>query len=325
MRIDNLTRLMHGTLLNSPQISSVESFTFNLKDVSLGSAFLAVNASDDDVQTAIEKGAYAIIFDNKFEVKNSEIAYIKVENLKNAMFKLMRFMATLNALKFIYVTPLMMKVLRHSKISPSVKFVDSSTEELFIDVMKAKSGELFFSDDRELIEKITLNFSVLEPKFDASFENSGSLFFSKFRYKDENYTLNLPQIFMPEIWAILEFMDKNGLEIKFRDFRGIGHFEPIFVDKFYQVKGFGESYRAFIVESDEALFIRASEFLNSKFRSGIITMSPANSNLKTDIKFANLDEIKVTYDFHYALILGDKDEILASLNSPKKEASLFDF
>lgn len=324
MRIDNLTRLMHAKLLNNPSILSVENFTFNLKDVSLGSAFLAVNASDDDVRIAVKKGAYAIIFDNNFEVENEEIAYIKVENLNSAMFKLMRFTVALNSVKFIKVSSLMLKILKNIKFNKNINLATYVVEKLFINVINAKNGEIFFSDDEELIKKITLNFETIHLNFEDESKNNGSIFFSKFEYKDQIYNLNLPQIFIPEILTVLDFMDKENIEIKFRDLRNLGHFEPIFVDKFYNIKGFGESYRAFIVENDEELFIREAKFLNNKFKNGIITMSPKNSNLKTDIKFDSLEEIKVVYDFHYALVLGDKSEILNILTQTKKEISLFE-
>lgn len=324
MRIDNLTRLMHAKLLNNPSILSVENFTFNLKDVSLGSAFLAVNASDDDVRIAVKKGAYAIIFDNNFEVENEEIAYIKVENLNSAMFKLMRFTVALNSVKFIKVSSLMLKILKNIKFNKNINLATYAVEKLFINVINAKNGEIFFSDDEELIKKITLNFETIHLNFEDESKNNGSIFFSKFEYKDQIYNLNLPQIFIPEILTVLDFMDKENIEIKFRDLRNLGHFEPIFVDKFYNIKGFGESYRAFIVENDEELFIREAKFLNNKFKNGIITMSPKNSNLKTDIKFDSLEEIKVVYDFHYALVLGDKSEILNILTQTKKEISLFE-
>ncbi|CZE49393.1 hypothetical protein [Campylobacter geochelonis] len=324
MTIQNLVRLIGAKLLNEPSISNVDSFTFNLKDIRHATAFIAINASEEDVEEAINLGAYAVIFDSEFEVKNKEVAYIKVQNLNSALFKLMRFTLALNSVKFVRLSTIESAILSKCSVDKKAIFASENAHELFMQVMNAKQDEIFFSPNLETIEKITSVYESISPNLEVKPDIDGSIFYLNFIYEDGYFKLNFPQIFLPEIYGILDYMRENDIEIKFKDGRNLGHFEPIFVDRFYDVRHFGDSYRAFIVESDERLFLREAKFLKNKFKGEIITFSPFSNDIESDIKYRNLSDLKVNYNFRYALVLGNHNEILAMLNQKAEEATLFD-
>ena len=322
MRIENLVRLINAKLVAKPQISSVDNFAINLKDVSLGSAFLS--SDENEIYQAIESGAYAVIFDKKCEVKNNEIAYIKVDNLDKAKLRIAQFFAASNSVKNLFLRPVEKEILKNSTLSRNAKFLSKNLDEVFIDFINSKKGDIFLYDDLEFLKEISPIYETLNLENNTKVLIDGSLFFLNFEYNDRIFNLNLPQIFLPEVYSILDFADKNNVFIKFKDLRNIGHFESIFVDKFYNIKAFGESYRAFIVESDIELFLREVEFLKDKFGKEIISMSSKKLNLKSDIEYDSLEEIKTSYDFKYAVILANKQDVIDMLNSKKKELSLFD-
>ncbi|MCR8698903.1 hypothetical protein CUREO4125_00665 [Campylobacter ureolyticus] len=322
MRIENLVRLINAKLVAKPQISSVDNFAINLKDVSLGSAFLS--SDEKEINEAIENGAYAVIFDKKCEVENNEIAYIKVDNLDKAKLRIAQFFAVSNSVKNLFLRPVEKEILKNSTLSRNAKFLSKNLDEVFINFINSKKGDVFLYDDLEFLKEISPVYETLNLKNDAKILIDGSLFFLNFEYKDRIFNLNLPQIFLPEAYSILNFMDKNNVFIKFKDLRNIGHFESIFVDKFYNIKALGESYRAFIVESDTELFLREVKFLKDKFGKEIISMSSKKLNLKSDIEYDSLEEIKTSYDFKYAVVLANKQDVIDMLNSKKKELSLFD-
>lgn len=311
MNIDNLVRLTKGELLTIPKISSVTNFATNLKEITLGSCYFA--CSFDDAKEALNLGAYAVISQTKIELDDSEIAFIKVDSLDRAKFRIIRYFVALNELKFVKISPIMMEILENIKFDSSV--VVANLELLFKESLNAPKKSVIFTSNSP--SDITQNFINLEPDFDKKAELTSSIFHTKFR----GQTLNLPEIFYPEIYALVNFLEDK--EFNFRDFSSFSHFEPIFVDKFYSVKGFGESYRAFIAESDEGLFVREARFLKAKFSRDILTFSPENSSVKSDIKFKSLGEIKTDLDFRYALVLAKKDEILEILSSKKDEKLLF--
>lgn len=323
MRIENLVRLINAKLINKPQISSVENFAISLKDVSLGSAFLS--SDEKSINEAISNGAYAVIYDFMCEPKNSEIAYIKVENLDKAKLRIAQFFAVSNSVKNLFLKPVEFEILKNAILSRNAKFINKNLDEVFTNFINSKNGDIFLYDDLEFLKEISPIYETLNLQNDAKILVDSSLFFLNFEFKDRVYSLNLPQIFLPEIYAILEFMDKNGVFIKFKDFKNLNHFEPIFVDKFYNIKEFGQSYRAFIVENDKELFLREVKFLKDKFGDEIISMSPKSLNLKSDIEYESLGEIKTKFDFKYAVILANKQDVIEVLNSKKKEKTLFDW
>ncbi|QKF64952.1 hypothetical protein [Campylobacter corcagiensis] len=309
LNIDNLVRLTKGELLSKPKISSVTNFATTTKEITLGSCYFTNDYSD--ALQALKLGAYAIICESKISLDDDEIALIKVDSIKRAKFRIMRYFVALKELKFVKVTPVMMEILENIKFDFSGVVLRSD----FKQIINAPKKALVFSDEFDM--DITKNFINLEPNLDIYPDILGSIFHTKIL----GQTLNLPEVFYPELHTLLNFLDTK--EFKFRDFSSFSHFEPIFVDKFYRLKEFGTSYRAFIAESDEELFLRANKYLKAKFKQGILTFSPKTSSVKSDIKFKDLGQIKTDLDFRYALVLATKDEILEILSSKQDENLLF--
>ena len=73
-----------------------------------------------------------------------------------------------------------------------------------------------------------------------------------------------------------------------------------------------------------SFFLREVKFLKDKFGKEIISMSSKKLNLKSDIEYDDLEDIKTSYDFKYAVVLANKQDVIDMLNSKKKELSLFD-
>ncbi|MBR7047395.1 MAG: hypothetical protein IKI43_03425 [Campylobacter sp.] len=93
INIINLARLSGGELINEPSVSVVEGFAYKSESVKSKFAFIDINGDESEIQKAIELGAYAIIFNGDCEIKNSEIALIRVANLNQALTRLIVFFA----------------------------------------------------------------------------------------------------------------------------------------------------------------------------------------------------------------------------------------
>ena len=85
MRLDNLINLTDGVLLNTPSINQIESFCFEPQNATRGALYFDTNRVQESIEIAIKNGAYAIIVDSDCSVSDSEIAWIKVENIQNAL------------------------------------------------------------------------------------------------------------------------------------------------------------------------------------------------------------------------------------------------
>ena len=134
----NLTRIVNGTMLNNPAISAVESFAIEPAKVAKKGAFIALGANERDVRTAIDNGAYAIIFDNNFKPLNDEIAFIKVENLCSALVRLIKFLGETWRHGFVLINEVQSEILRYTSVPKNLMFAPRSKGELFISLLNAK-------------------------------------------------------------------------------------------------------------------------------------------------------------------------------------------
>ena len=125
---------------------------------------------------------------------------------------------------------------------------------------------------------------------------------------------------------MIEYLSRKNIPFKFQNLSAFGHFEPIFVDRFFNVSSLGGSYRAFIAESDPELFAREAEFLRAKFREKIIVCASWEDRLdgtKIDFRFNKLSALKSLPEFHYALVFAEKSAIVQLLNQKPQEKNLF--
>lgn len=92
MRIASVTEVIRGKLTNYPVVTSFNNVAFEAKRVARGDLIFLQDAKESDL--AIANGAYAVVSESQLEVKNSEIAYIKVESLDDAIIRYLRLFAS---------------------------------------------------------------------------------------------------------------------------------------------------------------------------------------------------------------------------------------
>ena len=323
----NLTRIVNGTMLNNPAISAVESFAIEPAKVAKKGAFIALGANERDVRTAIDNGAYAIIFDNNFKPLNDEIAFIKVENLCSALVRLIKFLGEIWRHGFVLINGVQSEILRYTSVPKNLMFAPRSKGELFISLMNAKEKNTYFTTDAELLQSLGISPATIPASDDFRLLYGGSIFYSSFVFGGLYYSnLIFPQLFLPELCGVIEYLSRKNIPFKFQSLSAFGHFEPIFVDRFFNVSSLGGSYRAFIAESDPELFAREAEFLCAKFREKIIVCASWEDRLdgvKIDFRFNKLSALKSLPEFHYALVFAEKSAILQLLNQKPQEKNLF--
>jgi ferrochelatase len=89
MRLENILALTKGTLYSNPNVTLFENLVFDVSKVKRGSLFAAYNPSD--IQEALANGAYGILFDKPTQMGDSEVAWIKVASIDEALKRLLRF------------------------------------------------------------------------------------------------------------------------------------------------------------------------------------------------------------------------------------------
>ena len=287
MNISSIIDIIDGQLQNSPSISFIYNIKTDPKKVIEGDLFLVKNK--DDIEIAMQNGAFAIVYDFEIEVLDKEIAWIRVSSVYQALVKLFRFkFSTLN-LEVYYcdkVTYDLINIYKSSKkeihlissnLLRSTKIIENLSEE-----------EIFFCADEELIKKIYPNykvFSTKEYKIDNLIEHS--LFETSFSYEERYFNkLKIPSLYINQFLNVYNFLN---MDIDFHKLMKLTHFKPIFVDKYLNIIDFGKSNKFIVCQKNLELLVNEIKYLEKKYKYGkTIFISP--------IYIEGLDEAQIVLE-----------------------------
>ncbi len=329
MTFENLTGLIRGELLTAPAISSFEDFCFEAHKINRGDLFVAFNT--EQIEQAVENGAYGILFDDEdINISDNEIAWIKVQNINMALFRLMRFESSYKKLNFVSVSLLQKNMLKNISLSNSI-ILPKNTLEAFKSIMKAPQKSFVFCSDDLYLQKIAPVHECIFKQKHIAVQKNGSIFSSSFIFENEYYhKIPISPIFISSFCGIIKFLKDKNIDFSLDVFKPIENFDPIFVDASIQPQSFGETRRALIVESDEELFcFEAKALLKTLPPNHLLICKPIDSKVKMEANFLykSEDELKQLseYNFKYALVLGDRQTILDALlkYQTKRYPSLF--
>ncbi len=331
MRVENLAELARGELQTNPSISAFEGFCSHAEKIKKGDLYIALNSSAENIALAIKNGAYGILYEDHQEIIDEEIAWIRVHNLNIAITRLMRFQNNHKKLTFIAVSVLQESILKSMTLSKKCFILPEKLIDAFISLMNVENGSYVFCANESALQKIAPSHENIftEPK--TAIQKNGSIFSSSFIHENEYYQkVPISSLFIPALSGVLSFLKSKKIEFSLDNFQPISNFEVIFVDSNIRPQPFGTTRRALIVESDAELFMyEAKSLLKILPQNNLLICKPINSSSSMDANFlykelGDLKELK-SYNFKYALILGDKDELLKALSqdAQKQYPSLF--
>ena len=279
MKIETLTNLIGGELLNAPFISEVTSFTFNVDEVERGSCFFVKNKND--IKKAVEKGAYAIVSKDYENIIDKEIAWIKVDDYKKAIINIFKY-ENLDT-KLFFTDKLTSHIIYKMKTTKNVLLLESF-EDLFIALNK--NVTLFtYKDEFKLLFANVID--IKEKEIDLQ---KISIFKSKFK----NHEIKLPYVYKKEFSKAINFFEMNDLKY-ILDF-SLERFRPIFIDYKFKQVAFGESDRVVISGlKDDEIFFRELNYIvdNTKHAKTIFINQTNKSDLyKKFFNFAVLVDIE---------------------------------
>ncbi len=318
MRLENVIALTHATLLNSPYVSAFISITHEAKSVKRGSLFIAKESSE--IELAILNGAYGILFDTPVQMCDSEIAWIKVDDIQTALLKILRFhlldknisayecdAITLDLAHQIS-TPQNFKALRGDIFETFNELFDipSNTLILFSHAFTCKD---IFTHPCEMPKYTEEKISIIEQ----------TLFETSFIYDDiyyERETLSI--FFIPYLEILLALFKEQMIDFKITSFKHLSHFEPVFTNKNFEIKEFGTSDKVLIFESDFEFIDAQISFLQSQANwAKLIYILPKEKitdaqrieNVYTYTTQQDIISILKSTHFHFALI-GEQNKTL---------------
>lgn len=105
MRLEQALDILYGELINSPCISAFSNITHDIKQVGNGTLFFALNS--DCIQSAIENGAYGIVFEGDIpNNSDTEIAWIRVQSITQSIKRFIRYFLLESKYTIVMLTPI---------------------------------------------------------------------------------------------------------------------------------------------------------------------------------------------------------------------------
>ncbi len=320
MRIENLIKTIFGELQNSPKISYIDQLKLNPKQIKRADAYLCDN--NQTIQNAIENGAYAIIYSGDLKITDKEIAWIKVDNIENAIIRYLRYKILQQPLKMYYCDDILFQVLKTSILDNSVIFLDGNIIKNFDKLLKMNNEVIYISNNKKFLQSINPSSKAISKakknhikliKF-SIFESD--IIIDNIYYKN----IKIAKIFLNYLNDSIEFFNNNFLRFSIYNIFIKKHFQPIFIDKDFKILDFGTSNQVLIVESDKILFDKEIQYLKkyaSYAKTAIFIPQNINININNAIKYKNFDDIynfnNKNYNF-FLILKKEKDDIFSSLN-----------
>ncbi len=334
MRLENVLALTQGSLTNDPFITSFDGVTFDAKKVKRGNLFIAYDPSS--IKEAVFNGAYGIVFDKPTQISDSEIAWIKVDSVENALLRLLRFHLLNKEFDVYRCDPVTLKLAQQIMTPYNFLALSGSVQELFKELWQCddKKTILFSSELTE--STLFATFSQLPRSEVGHIEIiEQTLFETSFIYDNVFYERqSLSPFFTPYLEQLLNFLKTKNIDFRLRPFEPIDHFQPIFTNTAFKACDFGTSERVLIFEPSLSLIPAQIDFLEKEaLWAKTIYLLP--DFVKVDVEhlpyiyfYADTDEIfdiLKTGDFHFALIAGVDKSILDSTTLEEPQQLTLDF
>lgn len=332
MRLENILALTKGTLYSNPNVSLFENVAFDVSKVKRGSLFIAYNPGD--IQEALANGAYGILFDKPTQMGDTEVAWIKVAAIDEALKRLLRFYLLEKELLVYACDPITLHLALAVSTPSNFCPIEGSMEQLWEKLwpLEKKSIVLYspaltdseiFIETSQLIRAQENTITIIEQ----------TLFETSFIHNDTFYERQmLSPFFIPYLEHLLFFYTFMRVPFQLKSFSKMGHFTPVFTNARLETKEFGSSDRVIIFEPLLELIDEQIDFLHAQASwAKILYLLPESMRSSITIGVQNIlfyrypEEILTllqTNPFHFALVAGADKSILNPTRSSMRQLEL---
>jgi len=326
MKISDILHITGGTLENEPPIRAIQSATVFPSKVETGDLFFA--AKSGDIAVAVERGAYAVVFEGERPAGlDEEIAWIRVDSVRDAAFRLLRYVLLRKEADFVLLRPheesFLRQILTHKG---NIAFLPREWTKAFEMILNSDQ-HLFVGSDRELMETIRPEVERLDEKADG-YMVSDTLFRSTFKVRGYIYQhKEMAPFHLEHLLRVVAFCERRDLPCSPDRVRYTRHFQPLFVDSRLQSAPRGSTDRVLIFVDNLEDIVKAREYVRyqSSWVKSIVLTPPGTKveNVDRPHWFSTPEEareiLKSTH-FNYAFIYSLDRQMLRQM---REEATLF--
>ena len=326
MKIEDILNLTEGTLSNTPKVQAIESATVFQSKVEHGDLFFSSN--QEEIDKAIENGAYAIVYDDENIKRNDdEIAWIKVSDIQLAAYKLIRYVVIKKDASFYLISEhelTFLKIILTHKTN--VSFISNDWRKAFEQILNADDS-LFVGTNKELMQLIKPDVKRLNSEVDG-YPISDTLFRTTFKVGDFVYQeKELIPFHLEYLLRVVDFCETHELPYSIDKIKYTKHFSPVFIDLKLKSTRPSNSDRVAIFTDNLKDIAKAREYVmrSNMWVKSIILTPPKTKvpNIDHPHWFNNEEEIREilkNIHFNYAFIYNADKNILKTI---KEEYSLF--
>ncbi len=317
MRLENFLALTHTVLVNEPCVNSFENIVFEAAKVKRGDLFFAYNK--DDINTAVNNGAYGIVFDSPTQISDSEIAWIKTDSIDNTLKRLLRFKIIEKEVISYECNEIILKLALQISTSENFIVLNGDMKDIYKTMLGIEKNTIvlfcpaltdgdMFTGTKKLPNIAMKTIEIMEQ----------TLFETSFVYNNTFYERQLVSpFFIPYLEELFHLYETLKVDYKLKKITPIEHFEPVFTNKKFEIKNFGASDKVLIFEKNKELIESEISFLQDRASwANIIIILPSSMNYKVAsniFSYGRKDsiiDILKNNSFHFALIVGVDKSIL---------------
>ena len=326
MKIEDILNLTEGTLTNTPKVQAIEGASVYYSKIEHGDLFFSSN--QEEIDQAIANGAYAIVYaDDSIVKKDNEIAWIKVNDIQLAAFKLIRYVIIKKEAKFFFLSEhemtFLKMILTHKG---NIKYIADDWRKAFEQKLNSDSS-LFVGTDKDLLELIKPHVPKLNKEVDG-YMVSDTLFRTSFKVGGYVYLEKELIPFHTEyLLRVVDFCDAHELPYSVERLKYTKHFTPVFIDGNLKSTKSSKSDRVAIFTDNLSDITKAREYV---MRSNMWVKSVVMTPPKTKVPGIDhphwfetkeeLQELLKNIHFNYAFIYNADKSMLHTI---QEEYSLF--
>lgn len=326
MKIEDLLNLTAGEVISEPTVTAVNSVTVYPSKIEHGDLF--ISNDQEEIATALANGAYAVIFsDSSVKINDDEVAWIQVDDIQKAAFKLIRYVLISREASFYLFTEHEFSFFKMIVTQKSnVEILPNDWRKMFEKILNSDS-KMFIGTDDILMKMIKPDVSILNKE--ASCEIiTDTLFRTTFKINSYIYQeKEITPFHVDILQRVVEFGDLHHLPYDLDRVKYTKHFVPVFIDGFLNVMKPSKSDKVAIFTDNLQDIYKAREYVryNGAWVKTIVLTPPKTKVDGVDRPnwYDNVDEardiLKNAY-FNYAFVYALDKSMLPKI---KEAYSLF--
>jgi ferrochelatase len=278
VKITSIVDIVGGQLQNKPSISFFTQSHTKLNRVKDGDLF--ISSSIEDIQKAIEQGAFGIIYDFNLDTNSldTEIAWIKVDSISSAIVKLLRYFLSTKRFNIFYmdiVSYELMKIFYPNK--KDILFLNSNIHKDFEAINNIDSESIIVGTNQKFIEDIyPTSKSFLIKNYPLKNLTIHSMFETTFSYQDKFFSkIKLSKLYINHLLDVLEFCHLETLDTN--KLKSFSFMQPIFINIDNEIVEYGRSNKFILANKNKSIYNQEIEFLYDYFSYGKVYILDATN------------------------------------------------